>query len=286
MEKLFAVLGMLANAGKDTIFKIAAGEEAVQPGSGRLTLFYAMKAAMIAVLAFAILLVQRAPLVHTVSLWYSIPIGALTFTTYTLALKSLVTGDASVNVTTYRLNFVLSSVIAVLALGETLTTRKVLGMLLCLAAIAVFFLGNRRGESQRARNTGLPFALLACLCMAGLNTLNKLALNAGASIVHLVMYRYILVFAIGGAFLAVRGQSAIPSRRLVVTSASCAVLMLAGTILVLSALSMSDITLVIPISQLSFLFTALLSFLFLKEKMNLMKAAGIVMAVLSIAAIG
>jgi drug/metabolite transporter (DMT)-like permease len=286
MEKLFAVLGMLANAGKDTIFKIAAGEEAARPGSGRLTLFYTMKAAMIAIMAFAILLVKRMPLVHAVSLWYSLPIGALTFATYMLALKSLVTGDASVNVTTYRLNFVLSSVIAVLALGETLTTRKLLGMLLCLAAIAVFFLGNRRGERHHVRNTGLPFALLACLCMAGLNTMNKLALNAGASIVHLVMYRYVLVCAIGGAFLAVRGQSAIPTRRLLVTSASCAVLMLAGTILVLSALSMSDITLVIPISQLSFLFTALLSFLFLKEKMNLMKAAGIVMAVLSIAAIG
>jgi uncharacterized membrane protein len=46
------------------------------------------------------------------------------------------------------------------------------------------------------------------------------------------------------------------------------------------------VTLVIPISQLSFLFTALLSFLFLKEKMNLVKAAGIVMAVVSIVVIG
>jgi uncharacterized membrane protein len=63
-------------------------------------------------------------------------------------------------------------------------------------------------------------------------------------------------------------------------------LMLAGMILVLSALSMSDVTLVIPISQLSFLFTALLSFLFLKEKMNLMKAEGIAIAMLSIVAIG
>jgi uncharacterized membrane protein len=115
MEKLFAVLGMLANAGKDTVFKVAAGEEAARPGSGSITLFYALKGGMIAVLAFLILVV-------------------------------------------------------------------------------IFF--------------------------------------------------------------------------------------------VLTALQASEITLVIPISQLSFLFTALLAFLFLKEKMNLMKAAGILMAVVSIAVIG
>jgi drug/metabolite transporter (DMT)-like permease len=187
-----------------------------------------------------------------VSLWYSLPIGAFTYATYMLALKSLVTGYASVNVTTFRLNFVLSSMIAVVFLGEALTTRKLLCMLLCLAAIAVFFLGSRREESAHARNTGLPFALLACACMAGLNTLNKLALNAGSSILQLVMYRYVIVCAIGIASLVLRRQSAVPSRKLLASSAVCAVL----------------------------------SFLFLKEKMNVMKAAGIVMAVISIVAIG
>jgi drug/metabolite transporter (DMT)-like permease len=287
MEKLFAVLGMLANAGKDTVFKVAAGEEAARPGSGSITLFYALKGGMIAVLAFLILVViTRAPLFHPVSLWYSLPIGACTYVTYMLALRSLVQGDASVNVTTYRLNFVVSSVIAVLFLGETLSARKIIGMILCIAAIAVFFLGTRAGGERRVRNTGLPFALLACLFMALLNTLNKLALNAGASIMHLVMYRYILVCAIGGVVLALRRQSAVPSRKLLVTSGACAVLMLAGIFFVLTALQASEITLVIPISQLSFLFTALLAFLFLKEKMNLMKAAGILMAVVSIAVIG
>ena len=39
MEKLLAVLGMLANSGKDTIFKVAAGDE----GGTRTTLFYGLK---------------------------------------------------------------------------------------------------------------------------------------------------------------------------------------------------------------------------------------------------
>jgi transporter family protein len=286
MEKLFAVIGMLANAGKDTVFKIAAGEEAAQPGKGSISLFYALKAGMIVVLSLLVILVTRRSLYHPVSLLYSLPIGVCTYVTYMLALKSLVQGDASVNVTTFRLNFILSSVIAVLFLGESLSVRKVLGMVLCLASIAVFFIGTRRTGESHVKNTGLPFALLTLLFMAVLNTLNKIALNAGASIIHLVMYRYVIVCAIGGIVLLARRQSAVPSRKLLVTAGACAVLMLVSLTFMLSAIAGSDITLVIPISQLSFLFTALLSFLFLKEKMNLLKVAGILMAVVSIGVIG
>jgi uncharacterized membrane protein len=285
MEKLLAVLGMLANAGKDTVFKIAAGEEAARPGAGRITLFYALKGGMIAVMALAVLLATGRPLLHLVSLWYAIPIGACTYVTYMLALRSLVQGDASVNVTTFRLNFVLSSVIAVLFLGESLSARKVLGMLLCAASIAVFFAGSRGAGAARGKNTGLPFALAALVLMAVLNTLNKVALNAGASVMHLVLYRYVLVCAIGGAALALRRQSAVPSRKLLLSSAACALLMLAGITAVLTALSGGEVSLVVPISQLSFLFTAVLSFLFLKEGMNLVKGIGIAMAVVSIAVI-
>jgi uncharacterized membrane protein len=286
MEKLFAVIGMLANAGKDTVFKVVAGEEAVRPGAGRVTLFYALKGAMIVVLALSILLVTGRSLYNSVSLLYSLPLGVCTFITYMLALRSLVQGDASVNVTTYRLNFIPTSVIAVLFLGETLSVRKLLGSVLCLAAIAVFFVGTRTRGEKHVKNTGLPYALLTLLFMAVLNTLNKLALNAGASIMHLVMYRYVIVCLLGGGTLLVRRQSAAPSGRLALASAVCAVLMVVSLSFMLRAMAGSDLTLIMPIAQLSFLFTALLSFLFLKEKMNLLKAVGIAAAVASILVIG
>jgi len=54
----------------------------------------------------------------------------------------------------------------------------------------------------------------------------------------------------------------------------------------LRAMAGSDLTVIMPIAQLSFLFTALLSFVFLKERMNLLKVVGIAAAVASILVIG
>jgi uncharacterized membrane protein len=78
----------------------------------------------------------------------------------------------------------------------------------------------------------------------------------------------------------------VPSGKLLAASAGAAVLMLTSLAFILTALSASDVTLIIPISQLSFLFTALLSFLLLRERLNWVKAGGIALAVVSIAVIG
>ena len=289
MEKLFAVLGMFSNAGKDTIFKIAASDE----DGSQTTLFYGLKGAIIILLSLGILLVQGRPLLHLATLPWAIPIGILTMATYTFALRSLVGGDASTSVTVFRLNFVLSAGAAALFLGETFGARKLAGLVLSLAAILIFFVGSRgetRGTAARAgralRAKSILFALLACICATILNIANKLALNAGVSIFHLIMYRYLVVCAICAGWIALARRSAIPSRRLLLTSASCAVLMLASLFFTLTALSGSDVSVVIPINSLSFLFTAILSFIFLGEKLSLLKVVGIALAAAGILIIG
>jgi len=286
VEKLFAVLGMLTNSGKDTIFKIAAGDE----GGTRTTLFYGLKGSIIAVLALAILLIQGKPLLHLTTLPWAVPIGILTLATYTLALRSLVGGDASTSITIFRLNFVVSTAAAALLLGEAITLRKLGGLTLSLSAIIIFFVGSRGdarvASTRRLRTKSILFALLACFCASALNTTNKFALNAGVSILHLIMYRYVVVCAISAAWLAASRQSFVPSRRLGLTSASCAVLMLASLLCTLNALSIGEVSVVIPITSLSFLFTAVLSFLFLKERLSAVKIVGIALAAASIVIIG
>ena len=286
MEKLLAVLGMLTNSGKDTIFKVAAGDE----GGTRTTLFYGLKGAIIGVLAFVILLVQGKQLLHLPTLPWAIPIGILTLTTYMLALKSLVGGDASTSITIFRLNFVITAAAAALFLGEAITIRRLGGMSLSLAAIIVFFIGSRGdagvSATRHQRVKSILLALMASIGAAALNTTNKLALNAGASILHLIVYRYVVVCAICAVWLAVSRQSFVPSRRLAITSASCAVLMLASLLATLTAISIGEVSVVIPITSLSFLFTAVLSFLFLKESLSALKIIGIVLAAASIVIIG
>jgi len=273
MEKLLAVLGMSANAVKDTLYKTAARQD----GGSRILLFYGLEAGFITVFSLAvILLVRREPLVHPASLVFALPLAALAGLGYLSSLSSLVDGDASTNVTIIRMNFVLTSVFAVLFRGEQLTARKVIGTALCLLALLLFWLG---GRSRGAQHRGIGLSVLASVTMAALNTVNKIALEHGSSVAHLVCYRYALIAVACALVLAVRRRSFVPEPRLALVSACCAVLMMVSTFSVLTALQTGDLTLVIPITQSSFLFTALLSFLFLKERFDWGKAAGLAAAV-------
>jgi drug/metabolite transporter (DMT)-like permease len=273
MEKLYAVLGMASNAVKDTLFKTVARQD----GGSRILLFYGLKSALIAVLALPIiLLIRREPLLHPASLAFALPLAALAAVGYLTSLRSLIGGDASTNVTIIRMNFVLTAAFAVIFRGEVFTPRKIAGSALCLLAVLLFYLGSR---SRGAMHRGIGLSVVACFAMAGLNIVNKTALGLGASVAHLVMYRYILIAAFSAVVLAVRRQSFVPQPRLALVSGICAVLMLVSTFCALTALQTGDLTLVIPITQASFLFTSLLSFLFLGERLDWGKIAGLAAAV-------
>jgi drug/metabolite transporter (DMT)-like permease len=273
MEKLYAVLAMASNSVKDTLYKTVARKD----GGSFILLFYGLEAAFIVVLALPIiLLVRREPLLHPTSLAFALPLAALASLGYLTSLSSLVAGDASTNITIIRMNFVLTSAFGVVVRGEALTPRKIAGSVLCLLAVLLFYLG---GRSRGADRRGIGLSLLACAAMAGLNILNKTALGLGASVLHLVMYRYALIAAFCLAVLAARRSALVPSSRLALVSAGCAALMLVSTFGALTALQTGDLTLVIPITQASFLFTAMLSFLVLHERLDWGKVAGLAAAV-------
>jgi drug/metabolite transporter (DMT)-like permease len=273
MEKLLAVIGMSANAVKDTLYKTVARQD----GGSRILLFYGLEASFITVLSLAaILIVLREPLLHPASLVFALPLAALAGLGYLTSLSSLVDGDASTNVTIIRMNFVLTSAFAVIFRGEALTPRKVAGTALCLLALLLFWLG---GRSRGARHRGIGLSVLAAFTMSALNIVNKTALASGASVAHLVCYRYTLIAAFCAILLAVRRQPFTPSPRLVLVSVGSAVLMMVSTFSVLTALQTGDLTLIIPITQSSFLFTALLSFLLLGERLDWGKVAGLAAAV-------
>jgi drug/metabolite transporter (DMT)-like permease len=273
MEKLLAVIGMSSNAVTDTLFKTVARQD----GGSRIILFYGVKSALIVVLSLPIvLLIRHEPLLHPASLRFALPLAVLAGLGYLTSLRSLVAGDASTNVTIIRMNFVLTSAFAVLFRGETLTPRKIAGSALCLLALLFFYLG---GRTRSALNRGIALSVLASFAMAGLNIVNKTALGLGASVSHLVMYRYAIIAVACALVMAVRRQSVVPQPRLALVSGVCAVLMLVSTFSALTALQTGDLTLVIPITQSSFLFTSLFSFLWLHERLDWGKIAGLAAAV-------
>jgi len=115
---------MLGNTGNDLLFKVTAKQQ-----EGRcISLFYLLQAFFIIICCLAaVWLLQLGSIVHTTSIQFGLPIGVGTYAIYMLVLKSLVNGEVSTNITIFRLNFVVSSVLAVVFLNEILTARKVIG---------------------------------------------------------------------------------------------------------------------------------------------------------------
>jgi drug/metabolite transporter (DMT)-like permease len=194
MDKLYALLGMLGNTGNDLIFKATAGYQ-----SGRLiSLFYLLQALFILPCSLlAVWLFRLGPMVHLPSILFGLPIGVGTYATYMLVLKSLVSGEVSTNITFFRLNFVVSSVLAVVLLDEILTVRTIVGLVLCGAAILTLFLSA--SPWKRRSHFGLHFSIPACVLAGGLNILIKTAFSAGALVTPINQLAF--VFSSAGAML-------------------------------------------------------------------------------------
>lgn len=281
MDKLYALLGMLGNTGNDLIFKVAAKQQ-----EGRsIALFYLLQALFIIICCLAaVWLLQLGSIVHMTSLQFGLPIGVATYATYMLVLKSLVASEVSTNITIFRLNFVVSSVLAVVFLGEILTVRKIIGLLLCCAAILVLFLSTPR--SNRGAHNGLRFSIPACLLAGGLNILIKVAFNNGALIVQLILYRYLVVAVLAAApFLLRHKQNGGGNGRIYLLALLSGMAMMFALFFTFAAFQIGDVALVTPINQLAFVFSTAGAVLILKEQMSTKKILAILLAVSSILAI-
>lgn len=278
MDKLYALLGMMGNTGNDLLFKSSAKHR----GGRNIMLFYLLQAGFIAALSLAaVLLFPLGPLVHRSSILYALPIGVGTFAIYILVLKSLVEGEVSINITVFRLNFVVSSLLAVVLLGEVLTVRKVAGLFLCAAAIVVLFLSAPR-QTHRSRS-GLGFSIPACMLAGGLNILTKTAFNNGALVVQLILYRYLVVVILAALFqLLKHGQRDRGDRRIYLLALLSAVAMTFALSFTFTALQIGDVALVIPIIQLAFVFSSAGAVLLFKERLSALKVIAIALAVGSI----
>jgi len=281
MDKIFALLGMLGNTGNDLLYKSSARHR----GGRGIRLFYLLQAVFLIVFSLAgIVLFQLGALVHRTSILFALPIGVLTFAIYMLVLRSLVEGEVSTNITVFRLNFVVSSVVAVVLLGETLTLRKIIGLFLCAAAIAVLFLSAP--PQQRSSQSGLRFSIPACLLAGGLNIFVKTALNSGALIVHLILYRYVVVAVIAALFqLLHHRQREGGERRICLLALLSAAAMMFALSFTFAALRIGDVALVIPIIQLAFVFASVGAVLLFKERLSALKILAIILAVGSIVVI-
>jgi len=281
---IVSVLAMLCKSVIDFVSKLSASHSK----GGNVNKFYLLETMTIVLL----LVILRALGLTTVqfdskSIFYGILIGLLSFISYFLFLLSLKDENGSVNITIYRLNFIVSGVMAIVLFHEAITVGKVLGVTFCAAAIILFI--NMKGVSVK-KNIALVYSVLGCVSAGVMNIFNKIALNAGVGSNTLLFYRYVTVLVVTVIYYRLRNIDMKidirNSRPLIISSSICGGLMLLSLNLLYYALKVGDVSVVTPIVQSCFVFTSILCFIFLKEKLSVKKVIGVFLAVASIVIIG
>ena len=207
------------------------------------------------------------------------------FTGFWAFMRSVRLGEASVSTPIYRISFIVAAALAIVFLGEALTLRKTAGFL--FAGGAIFLLSDFGGRAQG--RGGIPpisivWAVVAMVAVSLLNIVYKLGVMAGEA-PSMLMHGQ-AVFFTGLAFLfAVFSQGGPKfSRAGWAHAAVTGVCFPIGIIALMSAMRTGEASVVVPISQLSFVVSAAMATVWMKERFTKRKLLGIALAVATVAA--
>lgn len=267
---LFALGAMFCFGAGDIIYKRAA---ATGVGAAQFVMLQAwVFAPTINLYAFATGTLD----VHWSAAWGSLA-GFFSLIAFYNFARSLKDGAVSTNAPIFRLNFTLTAALAILLLGETLTLAKA-GALAC-ALVAVWLLLAEPGAARGHIKLGsLTRVLVATVAMAFANLFYKVGLQQGA-LPETMVAAQAWAFSSMATVLAVMQE-----RRLRLTpwawpySVPAALALLVGFVLLLHGLARGPASVLVPVAQMSFVFTAVAGAVLFRERLSTRKRVGLAVA--------
>ncbi len=185
--------------------------------------------------------------------------------------------SAGVCSTIYRLNMILVVLGATLFLGETLSILQWTGILLAVLAVLAFLPGKQdAGAADGVRKTGFYLVLAAAVLRAGMGLSYKYGFLQDADRNGVTLINSL--FWIGGGILYAllrERQLHLPGRKLLLYGVFSGLLVAGIVFFMAASLHLGNAGIVLPIAQMSFLGTLLLSVLILKERIDVMKIAAV-----------
>ena len=198
-------------------------------------------------------------------------------------MRSVALGEASASTPIYRMIFVVTAMLAVSFLGESITLPKILGLVLTGCAIFLFS-DFQRGSFSADKLASVLWAVVAMVAVGLVNFIYKLGVSGGVApimflhsqAVFFITIAYIYSFAVqGGPQFSKKGWAH------GLATATCFIF---GNTALLAAFRDGEATIVSPIVQLSFIVTTILATWRLSEKMTVRKLLGLAAAVGTIVA--
>jgi drug/metabolite transporter (DMT)-like permease len=295
---ILAFTAMLANSGYDLTM-----QQNSQRVKGDKNKFLFILAVVSVLLSFLVCIIKGLDLFRSINIFYGLFCGIIAFGGYYAYLLSMYGENRTVYTIIVRLSFVLSIMFSFLFFQDEVSIVKIIAIVLCCAAMLVLSLSEKnnprplqdKSSANRIfKDKFFVIAIVSCLFLSTLNVVNKYAAINEVDTFVVFFWRYITFSVILLFILAYKRYKRIKSGEtppLLATPHKAKFFLyaaLGGLMIFISVCSMmeamkqGDISVILPISQLSFVSTMFLNKLIYKEKMTKFKYAGAAIAFLSI----
>lgn len=266
-----ALAAMVSFGAGDLIYKraAAAGIEARH--------FIMLQAWFFCPLVTVYALVRHQLVLEPAALWGSLAGLVMFFAFYNFS-RSLRTGSISTNAPIFRLSFTLTAALAIGLLHEPLTLTKLAGLALALIAV-VALASETSGQARTATSMGSLTRVLLATVAAGIgNLIYKIGLLAGSPPETLLSAQAWVFCSLATLFVWFMDGRLKPPRAGFPYGAMVGVTLLTGFIALLHGLAVGPASVLIPVAQLGFVFTAVLGRLLFAEPLSWRKRGGLVIA--------
>ena len=209
--------------------------------------------------------------------------GVLSALANILLIEGMKRSSAAIAATIYRLNLVFVVLLAVLFLGESMSWPRAAGTALAIAAVMLFSLPSEKTKSTNIAAKFIALLVLASFLRACVGISFKVA---GTWAVSDEMFLSVtgVWWSIAGIIYFLLREREMRCTRAVVRYAAISGALICGIVFFLKlAVNIADASVAVTISQFSFLVTAPLSAIVLRERFAARKLAGIALAVVCIA---
>jgi drug/metabolite transporter (DMT)-like permease len=194
-------------------------------------------------------------------------------------LRSLASGPVSIAAPVFRLNFVVTSVLAILFLHEPLTPAMPIALALALAATWLLLGGGERAQQAKLDGGWLLAVLIATVSLGAANFFHAVGVRHGSTPETALSAQAIVFVTLATIFVRVADGKIAPPPAMWKHAAAAAAVLMGAFLLMLYGLTRGPASVLVPITQMGFVVTAALGVAVLGEPMTRRKIAGLAAAV-------
>ncbi len=204
--------------------------------------------------------------------------GVFVFVGFYNFIRSLASGPVSVNAPIFRLNFVVTALLAIVVLGEPTGWPKLAGLALALGATWLLLGAHVPGEKAHEDRVALVRVVTATLCMGAANFLHTVGLRQGVVPETMLVAQAIVFMPLTNLAVLVADRRLAAPRACWGYGAVMSVVLLGAFVCLLHGVALGQASVVVPIAQMGFVVTALLGVVLLREQVTARMLLGLAAA--------